>query len=51
VRLARDLRPHGKPQERVFTAATFLGRYGDAWLNGVFESVAAWAEGVPRDTP
>lgn len=51
VRLAHGLRPHGTPQERVFTAATFLGRYGDAWLNGVFELVAAWAEGVPRDMP
>jgi bacillithiol biosynthesis cysteine-adding enzyme BshC len=47
VRLARGLRPRGKPQERVLTAANFAGRYGDAWLNGVFESVAAWAEDAP----
>ncbi|MGH7594506.1 MAG: bacillithiol biosynthesis cysteine-adding enzyme BshC [Gemmatimonadales bacterium] len=51
VRLATGLRPHGKPQERTLTAASFLGRYGDAWLHCVFESVSAWAEGVPRDTP
>lgn len=51
VRLAEGLRPHGQPQERVLTAATFLGRYGDAWLNGVFESVSAWALGVPKDAP
>jgi bacillithiol biosynthesis cysteine-adding enzyme BshC len=47
ARLAAGLRPHGKPQERVLTAPTFRGRYGDAWLNGVFESVSAWADGAP----
>jgi uncharacterized protein YllA (UPF0747 family) len=47
ARLSRGLRPRGKPQERVLTAATFRGRYGDAWLNGVFESISAWAEGPP----
>jgi uncharacterized protein YllA (UPF0747 family) len=48
VRLLQGLRPHGKPQERVLTAATFLGRFGHAWLNAVFESVSAWAEGLPK---
>jgi uncharacterized protein YllA (UPF0747 family) len=50
MRLAEGLRPHGKPQERVFTAATFLGRYGNAWLNSLFEVISAWAEGLPADS-
>lgn len=45
-RLTRGLRPHGKPQERVLTAATFRGRHGDAWINSVFAAVASWAEGL-----
>jgi bacillithiol biosynthesis cysteine-adding enzyme BshC len=48
TRLLQGLRPHGKPQERVLTAASFLGRFGHAWLNAVFESVSAWAEGLPK---
>jgi bacillithiol biosynthesis cysteine-adding enzyme BshC len=51
MRLATGLRPHGKPQERVITAASFLGRYGNAWLNTVFEVIAAWAESLPADAP
>ncbi|MGH7523180.1 MAG: bacillithiol biosynthesis cysteine-adding enzyme BshC [Gemmatimonadales bacterium] len=46
-RLTRGLRPHGKPQERVFTAASYRGRHGDAWINSVFAAVASWAEGTP----
>jgi len=48
-RLSGALLPHGKPQERVLTAATFLGRYGSAWLNALFEVISAWAEGLPTD--
>jgi bacillithiol biosynthesis cysteine-adding enzyme BshC len=45
-RLTRGLRPYGKPQERVLTAANFRGRHGDAWINSVFAAVASWAEGL-----
>ncbi len=51
MRLSTGLRPHGKPQERVLTAASFLGRYGNAWLNALFETISAWAEALPEDTP
>lgn len=51
VRLAESLRPRGKPQERVLTAPSFLGRYGNAWLNSIFEVVSAWAEGLPTGPP
>lgn len=47
VRLIAGLRPRGKPQERVLSAPSFRGRYGDAWLNGMFESISAWADGAP----
>ena len=50
IRLSEGLRPHGKPQERVLTSASFLGRYGNVWLNSLFEVISAWAEAVPTDT-
>jgi len=50
MRLVSGLRPHGKPQERVITAASFLGRYGNAWLNALFEAISAWAETLPADS-
>ncbi|MGH7583049.1 MAG: bacillithiol biosynthesis cysteine-adding enzyme BshC [Gemmatimonadales bacterium] len=49
-RLTDVFRPLGQPQERVLTAATFLGRYGDAWTNAVFESVTTWTAGLPPET-
>ena len=49
MRLSAGLLPHGKPQERVVTAASFLGRYGTAWLNALFEVISAWAESLPTD--
>jgi len=47
ARLVAGLRPRGKPQERVLAAPSFRGRYGEAWLNGVFESISAWADRAP----
>ncbi|HEY8062234.1 MAG TPA: bacillithiol biosynthesis cysteine-adding enzyme BshC [Gemmatimonadales bacterium] len=47
ARLVAGLRPRGKPQERVLSAPSFRGRYGEAWLNGVFEAISAWADGAP----
>ena len=49
MRLAEGLRPQGKPQERVITSASFLGRYGNVWLNSLFEVISAWAESLPTD--
>lgn len=51
VRLAQGLRPRGKPQERVLITPSMLGRYGDAWLNSVFEVVSTWAEELPTGPP
>jgi bacillithiol biosynthesis cysteine-adding enzyme BshC len=47
VRLRQSLRPDGKPQERVITAPSLLGRYGHAWSDAVVEAVSGWAESVP----
>jgi bacillithiol biosynthesis cysteine-adding enzyme BshC len=47
ARLVTGLRPRGKSQERVLGAPSFRGRYGEAWLNGVYEPIAAWADGAP----
>ena len=49
VRLSSGLRPHGKPQERVLSAPSLLGRYGNVWLNSIFEVISAWAENIPQD--
>ena len=49
MRLSAGLQPHGKAQERVLTAASLLGRYGNAWLNSLVESISAWAETLPTD--
>ena len=51
VRLTESLRPNGKPQERVLTTPSFLGRYGDVWLNSLFEIVSMWAENLPEGPP
>ncbi len=47
VRLRQSLQPDGKPQERVITAPSLLGRYGSAWSDAVVEAVSGWAESVP----
>lgn len=44
-RVSDALRPGGAPQERHFTAATFLGRYGTAWLDAIVEATERWAAG------
>jgi bacillithiol biosynthesis cysteine-adding enzyme BshC len=41
-RLRTGLRPQDAPQERVFTAATFRARHGDAWLRALGEATDAW---------
>ena len=38
-----DCGPADSRQERVFTAATFLGRYGREWLNVIATATNAWA--------
>src|SRR5262249_48939509 len=45
MRLLESFRPNGKPQERVLTAANFLGRFGGEWLAALNEAVSAWAVG------
>ncbi len=42
-RLRVALRPHDDPQERVFTAATFRARHGDAWLAALGVATDDWA--------
>ncbi len=44
-RVSDALRPGGAPQERYFTAATFLGRYGTAWLDAIAGATDEWAAG------
>ena len=43
VARARNLvRPDGKPQERVFTVAPFLARYGRGFLDAVLAEAESW---------
>lgn len=42
-RLRDGLRPQDAPQERVFTAATFHARHGDAWLGALRSATESWA--------
>lgn len=43
IRRAREsLRPAGRPQERVFTVAPFLARYGTGLLTELAETIRAW---------
>jgi uncharacterized protein YllA (UPF0747 family) len=44
-RVMDALRPGGAPQERRLTAATFLARYGRAWLDRIVVATDAWAAG------
>ena len=48
-RLRVGLRPQNAPQERVFTAATFRARHGDAWLAALSASTTAWADSPCAD--
>ena len=44
---ARTLvRPNGKPQERVFTAPAYLGRYGPGFLDDVLSAATAFYTGA-----
>ena len=45
ARARAALAPGGKPQERVFTAASFLARYGPGLLDEIDREVARWAAG------
>lgn len=47
ARLRTVVRPRSEPQERVFTAATFLGRDGNAWMDAVIDETRAWAAQLP----
>jgi bacillithiol biosynthesis cysteine-adding enzyme BshC len=43
INRARALvRPEGKPQERCFTVAPYLGRYGPRFLDDVLSAASAW---------
>ena len=44
ARARAALAPGGKPQERVFTAASFLARYGSGLLDAIDAEVARWAD-------
>jgi bacillithiol biosynthesis cysteine-adding enzyme BshC len=44
-RVLDALRPGSAPQERHLTAATFLARYGKAWLDRIVAATDAWAAG------
>lgn len=46
ARARAALAPGSKPQERVFTAASFLARYGSGLLDAIDVEVARWA-GAP----
>lgn len=47
VARARNLvRPDGKPQERVFTVAPFLARYGREFLDQVLTEASTWYAGA-----
>jgi bacillithiol biosynthesis cysteine-adding enzyme BshC len=46
-RVLDALRPGGGPQERRLTAATFLSRYGTAWMDAIAAATDEWASGYP----
>lgn len=46
ARARAALRPGGKPQERVLTAASFVARYGLTLLDEIDAEVARWAAGL-----
>ncbi len=46
TRARAALMPDGKPQERVFTVASFLARYSGSLLDQIDAEVARWAQGL-----
>ncbi len=46
ARARAALRPDGKPQERVLTAASLLARYNGSLLDQIAAEVARWAAGL-----
>ena len=46
ARARAALMPDGKPQERVLTIVSFLGRYGRTLLDQIDAEVARWAAGL-----
>jgi len=46
ARARTALRPDGKPQERVLTAASFVARYSLSLLDQIDVEVARWAAGL-----
>ncbi|HEY3934705.1 MAG TPA: bacillithiol biosynthesis cysteine-adding enzyme BshC [Gemmatimonadales bacterium] len=47
-RLLQGLRPRGNPQERILINPVFLGRFGAAWLNAVYDAAQRWADALPQ---
>jgi uncharacterized protein YllA (UPF0747 family) len=47
-RLLQGLRPRGAPQERVLISPVYLGRFGPAWLNAIFDAAQQWADALPQ---
>jgi bacillithiol biosynthesis cysteine-adding enzyme BshC len=47
-RLLQGLRPRGAPQERVLISPVYLGRFGPAWLNAIFDAAHQWADALPQ---
>lgn len=45
------LAPEGQPQERVLTAATFLGRWGPGVLDAMLEACTRWYAGALEAAP
>jgi bacillithiol biosynthesis cysteine-adding enzyme BshC len=43
ARLVAAFVPGGKPQERVYTAAAYLGRHGESWLGAIVAATEQWA--------
>jgi uncharacterized protein YllA (UPF0747 family) len=41
-----NLFPLGRPQERVFTIAPYLVRYGTGFLDAAFDAVARWTDAL-----
>jgi hypothetical protein len=38
------VQPHGEPQERILTVASFLIRYGPGLIDELEREVARWAD-------
>jgi len=50
ARVRASLFPLGRPQERVLTVASFLVRYGDAFVSDASQAVERWATSLEPAT-